>query len=163
MLAKPRHLNNAAPYQLHITCPTTLRNKISMITQTKNINWKPSCCQQMLLTEWIRLRDFKGGRSRLVLGKEVPAWLWEAYKVIGVYLFGCACQQLTTDIAKYTIGRLRPHFFDVSVAFLTSLTSTALWTGFWHILYPNTADEGLSIRYYFKWDSHCFTSSKRVP
>lgn len=34
--------------------------------------------------------------------------------MIGVFLFGCACQQLTTDVAKYTIGRLRPHFFDVS-------------------------------------------------
>lgn len=67
----------------------------------------------MLLTEWIRLRDYKGGRSRVILGREVPAWIWEAYRVIGVFLFGCACQQLTTDIAKYTIGRLRPHFFDV--------------------------------------------------
>ncbi|KAJ2948384.1 hypothetical protein O0L34_g7623 [Tuta absoluta] len=66
----------------------------------------------MILTEWLRLRDYKG-RSRLLLGKEIPPWLWEAYKVVGIYLFGMACQQLTTDIAKYTIGRLRPHFFDV--------------------------------------------------
>ncbi|KPJ03208.1 Putative phosphatidate phosphatase [Papilio xuthus] len=65
----------------------------------------------MVLTEWIRLRDYKGGRSRNVLGRELPAWLWEVYKVVGVFLFGCACQQLTTDVAKYTIGRLRPHFF----------------------------------------------------
>lgn len=27
--------------------------------------------------------------------------------------FGAAATTLTTDIAKYTIGRLRPHFFDV--------------------------------------------------
>ncbi|CAH2042655.1 unnamed protein product, partial [Iphiclides podalirius] len=67
----------------------------------------------MVLTEWIRLRDYKGGRSRNILGKECPAWLWEVYKVVGVFLFGCACQQLTTDVAKYTIGRLRPHFFNV--------------------------------------------------
>ncbi|XP_013193535.1 putative phosphatidate phosphatase [Amyelois transitella] len=67
----------------------------------------------MCLTEWIRLRDFMGGRSRTIFGVNIPAWAWEAYKVIGVFLFGCACQQLTTDIAKYTIGRLRPHFFDV--------------------------------------------------
>ncbi|XP_063830845.1 putative phosphatidate phosphatase [Ostrinia nubilalis] len=66
----------------------------------------------MILTEWIRLRDYKG-RPRSVLGKELPPWLWEAYRVVGVFLFGCACQQLTTDVAKYTIGRLRPHFFDV--------------------------------------------------
>lgn len=67
----------------------------------------------MCLTEWIRLRDYMGCRSRTVLGKTIPPWVWEAYRVIGVFLFGCACQQLTTDIAKYTIGRLRPHFFDV--------------------------------------------------
>ncbi|XP_053614442.1 putative phosphatidate phosphatase [Plodia interpunctella] len=66
----------------------------------------------MCLTEWIRLRDYMG-RSRPVFGKDIPPWVWEAYKVVGVFLFGCACQQLTTDIAKYTIGRLRPHFFDV--------------------------------------------------
>ncbi|CAH4029069.1 unnamed protein product [Pieris brassicae] len=67
----------------------------------------------MCLAEWIRLRDYKGGRSRVILGTEIPAWVWEAYRVIGVFLFGCACQQLTTDVAKYTIGRLRPHFFEV--------------------------------------------------
>jgi PAP2 superfamily len=33
--------------------------------------------------------------------------------MIGIFLFGAACSQLTTDIAKYTIGRLRPHFFDI--------------------------------------------------
>ena len=29
------------------------------------------------------------------------------------FLFGAAMSQLVTDICKYTIGRLRPHFFDV--------------------------------------------------
>jgi hypothetical protein len=43
----------------------------------------------------------------------VPLWVWESYKIIGIFLFGAACSQLTTDIAKYTIGRLRPHFFDI--------------------------------------------------
>ncbi|KAF9794335.1 hypothetical protein SFRURICE_019058 [Spodoptera frugiperda] len=72
----------------------------------------------MCLTEWIRLRDYNSGRPRKVLGREIPPWVWEAYQVIGVFLFGCACQQLTTDVAKYTIGRLRPHFFDSAVDFL---------------------------------------------
>ncbi|CAH0682437.1 unnamed protein product [Chilo suppressalis] len=66
----------------------------------------------MSLTEWIRLRDYKG-RPRAIFGLDIPPWVWEAYRVIGVFLFGCACQQLTTDIAKYSIGRLRPHFFAV--------------------------------------------------
>ncbi|KPJ10449.1 Putative phosphatidate phosphatase [Papilio machaon] len=78
----------------------------------------------MVLTEWIRLRDYKGGRSRNVLGRELPAWLWEVYKVVGVFLFGCACQQLTTDVAKYTIGRLRPHFFNGPIETARALAST---------------------------------------
>lgn len=32
---------------------------------------------------------------------------------IGVFGFGAACTVLTTDIAKYTIGRLRPHFMKI--------------------------------------------------
>lgn len=35
------------------------------------------------------------------------------YKAIGTFLFGAACSQSLTDIAKYSIGRLRPHFLDV--------------------------------------------------
>ncbi|KAM4052461.1 phospholipid phosphatase 1 isoform 2-T2 [Anomaloglossus baeobatrachus] len=35
------------------------------------------------------------------------------YKAIGTFIFGAAVSQSLTDIAKYTIGRLRPHFIDV--------------------------------------------------
>ncbi|KAM9693896.1 phospholipid phosphatase 1 isoform 3-T5 [Trichechus inunguis] len=35
------------------------------------------------------------------------------YKSIGTFLFGAAASQSLTDIAKYSIGRLRPHFLDV--------------------------------------------------
>ncbi|KAL0628331.1 Phospholipid phosphatase 1 [Plecturocebus cupreus] len=35
------------------------------------------------------------------------------YKAIGTFLFGAAASQSLTDIAKYSIGRLRPHFLDV--------------------------------------------------
>jgi len=34
---------------------------------------------------------------------------------VGVFGFGAACTVLTTDIAKYTIGRLRPHFMKLCV------------------------------------------------
>lgn len=45
---------------------------------------------------------------------EIPDWLVECYKKIGIFAFGAAVSQLTTDIAKYSIGRLRPHFMAVS-------------------------------------------------
>ncbi|KAF4524297.1 hypothetical protein B566_EDAN005353 [Ephemera danica] len=52
-------------------------------------------------------------QPNVVAGHDIPTWLWECYKVIGVFCFGAACSQLTTDIAKYAIGRLRPHFMDI--------------------------------------------------
>lgn len=35
------------------------------------------------------------------------------YKAVGSYLFGAGASQSLTDIAKYSIGRLRPHFLAV--------------------------------------------------
>ncbi|XP_007486378.1 phospholipid phosphatase 1 isoform X2 [Monodelphis domestica] len=35
------------------------------------------------------------------------------YKAIGTFIFGAAASQSLTDIAKYSIGRLRPHFLAV--------------------------------------------------
>ncbi|XP_035993853.1 phospholipid phosphatase 3 isoform X2 [Fundulus heteroclitus] len=35
------------------------------------------------------------------------------YKQIGVFIFGCAISQSFTDIAKVSVGRMRPHFLDV--------------------------------------------------
>lgn len=32
------------------------------------------------------------------------------YKVVGTFLFGAAVSQSLTDLAKFTIGRPRPHF-----------------------------------------------------
>ncbi|XP_005183352.2 putative phosphatidate phosphatase [Musca domestica] len=44
---------------------------------------------------------------------EVPDWAIECYKRVGLLIFGSGVCELTTDIAKYSIGRLRPHFFAV--------------------------------------------------
>jgi len=35
------------------------------------------------------------------------------YQLIGFFLFGLSVSQAITDIGKFTIGRLRPHFLDV--------------------------------------------------
>lgn len=48
-----------------------------------------------------------------LLGTPIPNWLYSVYNNILWFLFGAACSQLTTDIGKYTIGRLRPHFLDI--------------------------------------------------
>ena len=37
---------------------------------------------------------------------------WILYNEVIVFVFGALCSQFLTDIAKYSIGRLRPHFLD---------------------------------------------------
>ncbi|CAG5924257.1 unnamed protein product [Menidia menidia] len=44
------------------------------------------------------------------LGKKYMSCI---YKAVGSYLFGAAANQSLTDIAKYSIGRLRPNFLAV--------------------------------------------------
>lgn len=49
------------------------------------------------------------------------------YQLLVPFYFGAAVTQLTTDIAKYSIGRLRPHFITVCQPDITTCTSS---TGF---------------------------------
>ncbi|XP_073676004.1 phospholipid phosphatase 1-like [Garra rufa] len=49
-------------------------------------------------------------RSRASFSYEYVACV---YKAVGSFVFGAALSQSLTDIAKYTIGRLRPHFLTV--------------------------------------------------
>ncbi|XP_054088744.1 putative phosphatidate phosphatase isoform X2 [Zeugodacus cucurbitae] len=57
--------------------------------------------------------DIISRRQYVIMDYEIPAWMVQCYKSIGVFGFGAAICQLITDVAKYSIGRLRPHFFDV--------------------------------------------------
>ncbi|KAJ8955757.1 hypothetical protein NQ318_008631 [Aromia moschata] len=66
---------------------------------------------QMALTEYLNRPNDK--REVIFLGVKIPNWLYNIYCVIGIFAFGAACSQLTTDVMKYTIGRLRPHFYTV--------------------------------------------------
>ncbi|KPP67387.1 hypothetical protein Z043_114031, partial [Scleropages formosus] len=78
------------------------------------------------------------------------------YKAVGTFLFGAAMSQSLTDIAKYSIGRLRPHFLDVckpvwshinctSGNYIENFTCTgdkitvneARWVNSVHLLYQN--------------------------
>ncbi|XP_071549441.1 putative phosphatidate phosphatase isoform X2 [Panulirus ornatus] len=67
----------------------------------------------MCLLEWWRVRQEAVGKSIFVFNREASSWFWASYTTIGTFLFGCACSQLSTDIAKYSVGRLRPHFVSV--------------------------------------------------
>ncbi|KPJ03210.1 Putative phosphatidate phosphatase [Papilio xuthus] len=67
----------------------------------------------VVITEFVRDKRGNSVGEKFVSGWLVPGWAWESYVTVGVYTFGAACQQLTVNAAKYVIGRLRPHFFDL--------------------------------------------------
>ncbi|XP_011865335.1 PREDICTED: putative phosphatidate phosphatase isoform X1 [Vollenhovia emeryi] len=73
----------------------------------------PICA--MIVGEYLHWRHFSGHTANVLFGYTIPPWLWNAYRKVGVFGFGAACTVLTTDIAKYTIGRLRPHFMKLCV------------------------------------------------
>ncbi|XP_001986345.2 putative phosphatidate phosphatase isoform X2 [Drosophila grimshawi] len=87
----------------------------------------------ILLVEFYRAQDKhkyqanyhcqREGSGYYMCHMELPHWLLECYRKIGAFVFGLGLQQLTTDIAKYAIGRLRPHFFDLCQPVLPDGTS----------------------------------------
>ncbi|XP_044745892.1 putative phosphatidate phosphatase isoform X1 [Coccinella septempunctata] len=68
-------------------------------------------CTVMILTEYFNCP--KTNKEVRFLGKIIPNWLVNTYCVLGIFAFGMACSHLMTDIMKYTVGRLRPHFYTV--------------------------------------------------
>ncbi|KAK3102663.1 hypothetical protein FSP39_012983 [Pinctada imbricata] len=40
-------------------------------------------------------------------------WFAASFQVLLPFMFGAVMEHVTTDIAKYAVGRLRPHFLDV--------------------------------------------------
>uniref|UniRef100_A0A3Q0S3U2 Phospholipid phosphatase 1 n=1 Tax=Amphilophus citrinellus TaxID=61819 RepID=A0A3Q0S3U2_AMPCI len=51
--------------------------------------------------------------NRIKSKSSFGSYVARVYKAVGTFLFGAAMSQSLTDIAKYSIGRLRPHFLDV--------------------------------------------------
>ncbi|XP_052743855.1 putative phosphatidate phosphatase [Bicyclus anynana] len=78
----------------------------------------------IIIVEVVRNKQGKGIGDKFLSGNLVPGWLWESYTSIGIFTFGAACQQLTVNSAKYVIGRLRPHFFDLCQPVPTNSTSS---------------------------------------
>ncbi|KAI2667951.1 Phospholipid phosphatase 2 [Labeo rohita] len=51
--------------------------------------------------------------KRLYSNSDFNQYAAALYKVVGTFLFGACVSQSLTDMAKYTIGRLRPNFMAV--------------------------------------------------
>uniref|UniRef100_A0A7M4ED25 Phospholipid phosphatase 3 n=2 Tax=Crocodylus porosus TaxID=8502 RepID=A0A7M4ED25_CROPO len=59
--------------------------------------------------ECYRIRYLKEKSRSFIMNPYVAA----LYKQVGCFAFGCAISQSFTDIAKVSVGRLRPHFLEV--------------------------------------------------
>ncbi|KAI9547828.1 hypothetical protein NQZ68_015094 [Dissostichus eleginoides] len=84
----------------------------------------------IVIGECFRIHQLHEGTKSFVGNPYVAA----LYKQMGVFLFGCAVSQSFTDIAKVSVGRMRPHFLDVckpdfstidcSMGYITNYTCT---------------------------------------
>ncbi|XP_070817783.1 phospholipid phosphatase 3 isoform X1 [Chaetodon trifascialis] len=84
----------------------------------------------IVIGECFRIHQLHEGTKSFVGNPYVAA----LYKQMGVFLFGCAVSQSFTDIAKVSVGRMRPHFLDVcrpdfstidcSAGYITNYTCT---------------------------------------
>ncbi|XP_061653141.1 phospholipid phosphatase 3-like isoform X3 [Phyllopteryx taeniolatus] len=71
--------------------------------------WTFSASSWIVIGESYRIYFLNEGSKSFVGNPYISA----LYKQVGVFVFGCAISQSFTDIAKVSVGRLRPHFLDV--------------------------------------------------
>ncbi|XP_014203816.1 putative phosphatidate phosphatase isoform X2 [Copidosoma floridanum] len=67
----------------------------------------------ILLCEYLHSRDISDSTPLVLFSHSIPLWVRMAYEKIGIFGFGAATTVFTTDVAKYTVGRLRPHFMTL--------------------------------------------------
>ncbi|KAI1289567.1 putative phosphatidate phosphatase [Halotydeus destructor] len=63
----------------------------------------------VFIVEMLRFKEARGALTK----ENLLEYLWIVYNELVVFVFGALSSQFLTDIAKYTIGRMRPHFIDV--------------------------------------------------
>lgn len=74
----------------------------------QNINF------QMFLVELLHIRNHKWKRGNIKKSAVFNQHLaWNFYHLMCLFIFGAGVTHLLTNIPKYSIGRLRPHFIDV--------------------------------------------------
>lgn len=104
-----------SPYQRGFFCSDeSIRYPFKESTVTSSILYTVGLGLPTLVILFIEYSMRNNEQSRYsLLGTPIPNWLYSVYNNMLWFLFGAACSQLTTDIGKYTIGRLRPHFLDI--------------------------------------------------
>ncbi|XP_010785766.1 lipid phosphate phosphohydrolase 3 isoform X2 [Notothenia coriiceps] len=107
------HRTSVRPYQRGFYCSdSSLRYSYKKSTVSSSVLTVvgltlPSV--SIVIGECFRIHQLHEGTKSFVGNPYVAA----LYKQMGVFLFGCAVSQSFTDIAKVSVGRMRPHFLDV--------------------------------------------------
>ncbi|XP_034085668.1 phospholipid phosphatase 3 isoform X2 [Gymnodraco acuticeps] len=128
------HRTSVRPYQRGFYCSdSSLRYSYKKSTVSSSVLTVvgltlPSV--SIVIGECFRIHQLHEGTKSFVGNPYVAA----LYKQMGVFLFGCAVSQSFTDIAKVSVGRMRPHFLDVckpdfstidcSMGYITNYTCT---------------------------------------
>ncbi|XP_047230155.1 phospholipid phosphatase 3 isoform X2 [Girardinichthys multiradiatus] len=107
------HRSSVRPYQRGFYCSdSSLKYPYKSSTVPSSVLVSVGLTLPMVsivIGECYRIHQLHVGTKSIVGNSYVAA----LYKQIGVFLFGCAISQSFTDIAKVSVGRMRPHFLDV--------------------------------------------------
>ncbi|XP_014856381.1 PREDICTED: lipid phosphate phosphohydrolase 3-like isoform X2 [Poecilia mexicana] len=128
------HRSSVRPYQRGFYCSdSSLKYPYKRSTVPSSVLVSVGLTLPMVsivIGECFRIHQLHVGTKSFVGNSYVAA----LYKQIGVFLFGCAVSQSFTDIAKVSVGRMRPHFLDVckpdfsaincSLGYITNYTCT---------------------------------------
>ncbi|XP_072715360.1 phospholipid phosphatase 1 isoform X2 [Ciconia boyciana] len=102
----------AAAYPLTSGIPP-LSDVLALPPHTSSVGYKPvvgkACAGKIILGETLSVFYNHLHSNSFVRNNYIAT----IYKAIGTFIFGAAASQSLTDIAKYSIGRLRPHFLAV--------------------------------------------------
>ena len=55
----------------------------------------------------------------------IEQWTWRCYQLLAIFVFGAASTHFLTNLPKYSVGRLRPHFLDVCKPDLSHINDTS--------------------------------------
>ncbi|XP_031724165.1 phospholipid phosphatase 3 isoform X2 [Anarhichas minor] len=128
------HRSSIRPYQRGLYCSdSSLRHPYKRSTVSSSVLTAVGLtlpAVSIVIGECFRIHQLREGTKSFVGNPYVAA----LYKQMGVFLFGCAVSQSFTDIAKVSVGRMRPHFLDVckpdfstidcSLGYITNYTCT---------------------------------------
>ncbi|XP_042338856.1 phospholipid phosphatase 3 isoform X2 [Plectropomus leopardus] len=107
------HRTAIRPYQRGLYCSdSSLRYPYKKSTVSSSVLTSVGLtlpAVSIVIGECFRIHQLHEGTKSFVGNPYVAA----LYKQMGVFLFGCAVSQSFTDIAKVSVGRMRPHFLDV--------------------------------------------------